>query len=56
LFDDARLNKIFTLLGLSVIACAVNNSEQADFQVSQYAENHYILNTRHSNEQTIFNP
>ncbi len=54
LFDDARLNKIFTLLGLPAFSCLVNDAEQADFQVSQRAENHYILNTHHSNEQTVF--
>lgn len=54
LFDDVRLNKIFTLLGLPAFACLINNGEQADFQVSQQAENHYILKTHYSNEQTVF--
>ena len=54
LFDDARLNKIFTLLGLPAFACSISNGEQADFQVSQQAENRYILKTHYSNEKTVF--
>lgn len=55
LFDDARLNKIFTLLGLPAVACSINHGEQVNFQVSQQAEDHCILKTHYSNEQTVFN-